>query len=501
MNTSRQKGVALIMALILLVVLSVMGVSLMFLSQTETWSSMNYRLMNQARDVAEAGVNSAANFILYSYTPPATAGSDPLSAYAGINCYPVTTTSGCAAADTVILSANTGVTSHYPVTSVQTSFNTSGVGKGSLTAGNTTINYNTHAKLLSMRQVNVYASATPATVQTWLITSDATITGIPNAQVEVSAIIEREAQPVFNYAAFATSGGCSALTFGGGGSTNSYDSTAALVGGVPVTANRDANIGTNGNLSTVGSTTTINGSLSTPRSGVGTCSSSNVTAWTSNNGTVTGGINELPQPVNYPTPDAPNPMPPTTNVVLNNNNCSSISNCTGNNGTYSFTPGTAAAPTTFGNVTLNGSATLHFSAGYYNINSLLENGSATIVIDSAPVIVNLAGAGLTSSQAVLDLTGGGLTNTAGNFDPKSLQFLYAGTNPIKLKGGADAVGLLYAPNAAYSFNSAGGNWYGAVIGATLTDMGGAGIHYDRHLQNSDFILGNYMLSSFTWKKY
>jgi Tfp pilus assembly protein PilX len=499
MNTSRQKGVALIMALILILVLSVMGVSLMFLSQTETWSSMNYRLMNQARDVAEAGVNSAGNFLIYSYTPPSTAGSDPLSAYAGINCWPVTTTSNCLTANTVILSANSSVTSDYPVATVQNSFNTTGIGKGSLTAGNTNINYNTWAKLLSMRQVNVYGSSTPATVQTWLITSDATINGIPNAQVEVSAIIEREAQPVFNYAAFATSGGCSALTFGGGGVTNSYNSTAALLGGRPVLSNIDGNVGTNGNLSTVGNTTTINGSLSTPRSGVGTCSSSNVTAWTSSNGTVTGGVNELPQPVIYPTPDPPNPMPPTTNVSLNNGPCG-IPNCTGT-GPYFFTPGTAAAPTTFGNITLNGGATLHLSAGYYNINSLLENGGSRLIIDSGPVIVNLAGAGLTSSQAVLDLTGGGVTNTAGNYDPKSLQFLYAGTNAIKLQGGADAVALLYAPNAPYSFNSTGGNWYGAVIGATLTDMGGAAIHYDRHLQNADYILGNYMLSSFTWKKY
>jgi len=64
MNRSGQKGVALILTLILLFVLSVMAVSLMFISQTETWSSLNYRLTSQARDGAEAGINSAANFIV-----------------------------------------------------------------------------------------------------------------------------------------------------------------------------------------------------------------------------------------------------------------------------------------------------------------------------------------------------------------------------------------------------------------------------------------------------
>jgi len=35
----------------------------------------------------------------------------------------------------------------------------------------------------------------------------------------------------------------------------------------------------------------------------------------------------------------------------------------------------------------------------------------------------------------------------------------------------------------------------------LTDMGGAGIHYDRRLQYEDFVPGPWMLESFTWKKY
>src|SRR5713226_2614532 len=46
MNKTKERGVALILALILVLVLSVMAVSLMFLSQTETWSSMSYRIMS-----------------------------------------------------------------------------------------------------------------------------------------------------------------------------------------------------------------------------------------------------------------------------------------------------------------------------------------------------------------------------------------------------------------------------------------------------------------------
>jgi hypothetical protein len=93
-----------------------------------------------------------------------------------------------------------------------------------------------------------------------------------------------------------------------------------------------------------------------------------------------------------------------------------------------------------------------------------------------------------------------LTNTVGNFDPTTFQILYSGTGTISLKGGAASVGLLYAPNAAFSF-AGGANWYGAVIGKDMTDMGGAAVHYDRQLQNKSFTVGPWMLDSFTWKKY
>jgi Tfp pilus assembly protein PilX len=70
MSDKNEKGIALIITLILILVMSVMGVSLMFVSQSETWASLNYRLTSQARDGAEAGVDSAANFLMNKYTPP-----------------------------------------------------------------------------------------------------------------------------------------------------------------------------------------------------------------------------------------------------------------------------------------------------------------------------------------------------------------------------------------------------------------------------------------------
>src|SRR6266478_9271689 len=82
MKTKRrnQEGTALIFALIFLLILSVMAASLMFLAQSETWASRNYRLMTQGRYGAEAGLNSAANYLMFTYAPPGGVG-DPLANY------------------------------------------------------------------------------------------------------------------------------------------------------------------------------------------------------------------------------------------------------------------------------------------------------------------------------------------------------------------------------------------------------------------------------------
>ena len=526
MNRKNEKGVALILALLLLLIISVMAISLMFISQTETWSSLNYKLMSQARDAAEAGVNAAANYITNpaTYTPPGSSGSDLYSSYNN-NVSPVQYPNSASMNHDVVLStSNSHKASHYPVSSVETAFQSAA--QGTLAAGNTSVGYATAATLVSQNQVLPYGSASYETVQTWRITSDGTINGVRAADEEVSAILEKQVTPVFSYAAFATGNGCGALNFGGGGGTASYNSTSmTMSGGAPVVSGGQANVGTNGNLAENGNPTTINGNLYTPRTGTGTCSSGNVTAWTDSGGHVTGAVVPLPQPVVYPTPDTPNPAPPTDSadaLTLNNSaaNCGGISGCTygtgplpGGNGcpagSFCLAPGTCpiapiapalSGPGVYGNLTVKG--TVHLSQGCYNINSLVENGGGTLTIDSGPVVLNIAGSGGTGNpplSAPLDLTGGGMVNNAG-WNPAMLQIIYGGTGTINLKGGANAVGVLYAPNSTLSFNSAGGNWYGSVITNTMSDLGHAQINYDVNLQKQAVFVSNWMLDSFTWKK-
>jgi type IV pilus assembly PilX-like protein len=495
MKRSNQKGSALIFALIFVLVLSVTAASLMFLSQSETWASMNYRMMTQARYAAEAGVHATANYIMNTYTPPGGA-ADPLAAY-DMTVSPVQVKAGGAV---VYLSSMSTPAPTYPVAAVQTAFNNAS--SGALTIGSGTVNYVASAELLSMQQVNGCAG-NPSTLQTWKITADGNLARVQNAQVEVSAILEHEVTPCFNYAAFGTSPNCSALNFGGGALTNSYDSTQLTnVGGVPTAnfANTDGNVGANGNLNENGNKTTINGTLSTPDTGVGNCAAGAVDAWTDAGGAqVTGGTKQLPAPVVYPDPVIP---PPGAGVLsLNQADCSATVGCSGKKGSYTLDPsqGTPVGTLSLGDINLDGGATVTLGPGIYNINSLSLNGNSVININPGnppqAIILNVTGA---NQATPIDFTGGSLTNSSLN--PAILRINYAGTGQIKLAGGASAAGVVNAPNAALKFTG-GADWYGAVIGKTVDDSGGTAIHYDRHLQTELFNIGNYMLDSFSWSKF
>ncbi|HET9402016.1 MAG TPA: pilus assembly PilX N-terminal domain-containing protein [Candidatus Acidoferrales bacterium] len=565
----QERGVALILVMILLFVLSVMAASLLFLSQTETWSSMNYRLMTQSRYGAEAGLEKAVNYLLYTYSPPVTNTSDPASGYDLVN-VPATTdpvfttvttaTNGITSVDNdlvgvvlhgtstpVVLSSDSNVTSHYPISTVQSGFssNTS----GSLSAGNITVNYVAHAVLLSMTRVTPYGTTASVTAQAWRVTGDATISGATNAKVEVSTIVETQVSPIFSYAAFATSQECGALNFAGGGTTGSYnDKNVTVVSGVPsvTTSNSQGNVGTNGNLTVAGNPTNIYGTLSTPRTGASSSGCTNSSSGVASvgytgkltNGSavqVSSGILQLPQTLSYPTPVIP--ASGSTTVSLSQSTCPSNSSTwcstpSGSNPNHDITllPTCAGAvtscttPGTYGDINISGQVTLHLQQGIYNINTLqMQGNNVSLVIDSGPVIINVSGVpnttnGVTCTQTpnpstpiipppatsfctgnFVSLSGNSVENAA--LDPLNFQLRYAGYGNIQLKGGTDASGLLYAPNAFFSFASSNAAWYGAVIGLQLTDTGGSSIYYDTNLKNDGFFVLNPMLSAFTWKKY
>ena len=43
--------------------------------------------------------------------------------------------------------------------------------------------------------------------------------------------------------------------------------------------------------------------------------------------------------------------------------------------------------------------------------------------------------------------------------------------------------------------------YGSILSKTFLDTGGAVVHYDTALSSKFQMLGNYVMTSFSWKKY
>jgi hypothetical protein len=233
----------------------------MFLSQSETWSSMNYRLMTQSRYGAEGGLHAAANYLMNNYALPGGAG-DPIIAY-NMNVSPVTLLAG--GPPIALGPTMNGISANYPVPTVPIAFNTAS--QGSLTGGNNTVNYSVSAELLAMRQVFNCGTAQKLTAQLWRLTSHGDITAVRKAEVEVSALLEKHVTQCYNYAGFATGSGCGSISFNGGGTINSYNSSSlTMSGGSPVTQNYFGNLGSNGNVNTA-SGTMINGTFSSPDTG------------------------------------------------------------------------------------------------------------------------------------------------------------------------------------------------------------------------------------------
>ena len=494
MKRNNEKGSALIFALILLLVLSAMAGSLMFLSNSETYSSMNYRMMTEARYGAEAGVHAAANFIMNTYVPPA--GNPTTQVFNGFqtNVYPVLDANN----QPIYLSTLNGQAANYPIGAQQTAFANAMNANQPLQQGGqgaNTVTYSASAQLMSMTSIVPFGTTQPVTIQTWRIVAHGDIANVQNGEAEVVTTLERYISPSFSYAAFADANGCAALSFTGNGTTNGYDSSSLpVVGGTvqaPTSSNLlgyGGNLGTNGNQSNSGSNVQINGTLSTPNSGFGVCSAGNVTALSGNANQVTGGLIQLPQAVSFPTPTT---YPPgTTNISLSGKATQAIGPC-------------SAAPCSYGDISVTSQAPgLTLYPGTYNINSLSISGNGQITIapdpvtgQYGPVVINVAG---NNNTTPITITGNAINNPT--YDPSMLQITYSGTGTITIAGNGASAAVVYAPNATADMKG-NATFYGSIIANQLTDVGNGAIYYDMKLKKKLFTVGDYVLNSFTWNKY
>jgi hypothetical protein len=310
---------------------------------------------------------------------------------------------------------------------------------------------------------------------------------------------------------------CGLITFKGGGTISSYDSSAPLNNGSPSIQSYDGNLGANGNVNTANNTV-INGTFASPDTGVGACAAGSPDA-VSGAGRITGcmtgttncgtPIVPLPQTVSYPPPTIPSSVPPPAKSVASGDSlqpCTSKCPSNGGNGNY------GDINISGGTVTFNpgGTNPQTCGPGIYYVNSITVSGQGQIQVAPCPgtggagqpaaqyqpVIINVVGAGSTTP---ITLTGQGFVNPS--YDASIMQIEYAGTGAVKIAGNGAASGVIYAPNAPITLDG-NGAIYGSVIGASLTDNGNpVTINYDRQLANKLLLPGNWTLDTFTWSKF
>jgi hypothetical protein len=523
MNKNQERGIAIVMALILMSAMSVLAASLMFLAQTETYASMNYRMMSQARYAGEAAVQKASDFLLdnaqYMVPSDINAG-DPLVNF-NKDVSPVTYMG-----QPVVLSAVDAIDSNYPAASVQTAFYAAA--KGPLAAGsNTTVNYGAYATLIAMQEFKAIGG-TQNVVQTWEITGIGSLAGSRPATVEVVAVVETPKVPANNYAAFATADNCGAMTFAGNTTTDSYDSTDLLgMGSTAPDPDQDGgDVGTNGNMSISGNVD-VYGNLYTPRAGVGDCSEGAVTALTEEGmAEVNGSVVQLPTVVTYPAPVIPavslTPDVSFTSAGDTATTCAAlglipVTNCNvvgddiiiqGANmdGSPFALPSISLSST---NVNIILVATT--APAQYNFNSISLTAGAEIKVRATSpteaVLVNVVGKNPDGTDIATPINFAGGTfaavdgcATCSDFDASMLQFVYGGTGEIIMTGHSGAAASIYAPEAAFTLEGTA-DLYGSVLAKTITVAGSANIHYDRRLARDFYVMGRPMVGTFSWKRY
>jgi hypothetical protein len=424
------------LALLIVLLLSSLAAALIFMTNTELWSAMNYRIAVQSRYAAEAGLQATINWLNTSGNVP----SSDLSAL-------TTTTYPASYSGKVAVLG--GSSANWPTAATVTSYN-NGL-QGIAVPGLTNATFSTSATLVGMSTVGSgLASWMGGTIQTWQITSQGTVGGLRNGTVQVLATFQNTTQPIFTQGIVTTATGCGppAPVYFNGPCTSYASSSKSS----PCTDSYNSNLGpftlgsnglpggpggnssaSGGNLSADGfismNGATVDGNIYTPDTTQG--SSCPTDGYNMGGGTLNGSA------IQHTTPPLPCPWgcsacgttacypsgvtPITTTQTLSGTSCSNVSGCTMHSPAtrtiYDGGSSTTAnqynlAPGTYGNLVVGSSSTsctcgcsvsgndqadiVYLQAGgTYNINSIsfAQDGQFVVVGSGGPVVLNITGAG------------------------------------------------------------------------------------------------------------
>jgi hypothetical protein len=263
----------------------------------------------------------------------------------------------------------------------------------------------------------------------------------------------------------------------------------------------------------IGGHVDVHGSLSSPRTGIGSCTTgSTVPALTESGAASVDGndLIQLPQALTFPTPSYPSTLPPLTSMSSGASACTLVyaanssilpaTWCSGT-GTVTITPPSTSQTILLGNISGN----WQLNAGSYAINSIGSGNLGVPTAAGSAVTVNLIGrlstdpsGGPYTMPNPFNLNAQAVINTT--LDASKLEVLYAGTGSIDMTGGSQSAMLLYAPNANVTTHGNADIW-GSLLVASVTSAGTPRFIYDSRLQKELVTLGNYVMTSFSWKKY
>jgi len=336
-------GVALILVLLAILVLTTLAAAMVFSARSETLASYNYRVGTQAEYVALAGVQKALNFFNgsnYSPVPPtlsttyyaaSTYAVNPVNLYFS-NATPVTCTSSCSSTGNVVLGTSSGSSLFPPsaatggvdvVTNWVAAMNNQSISDGVGGTGNYTVT----ATLLEYHTVNNAFLGVPATgcsdalsgtgicrqpFEVWQVISTGTWSsniggGAALPTVQVVATISPMYLPFFGIGLY----GLCNVSLAGNVGTDSYNSSMGSYGGDPAsyvtpstaTSNAQATgsgVGSNGGVTISGGAYSIGGSVTYANQNA---TSSCNTGFQGSAAGVAGSV--LPGPA-VPTPPTPN---------------------------------------------------------------------------------------------------------------------------------------------------------------------------------------------------
>ena len=521
-----QAGVALIIALICVLVISMLAIGIIYATQTELWTTANHRSTAQARYVAEAGAQQTINWIMQNWTPPSNLSN---STQFNLNTFPAKYVGGATPQPVVFSGSSLGsITDTYSTISktLDDSFTSALQNQSSpFSAIPARASFNTAAQLLSATQITVAGGSQWLTK--WKIISQGTVGGIKPAKVQVVEIMAdvptssaaTNTVPNFNYAVLATGTGCGVVTATGGsgnpGRTNAYNSATSGGSSNPPLLGTGGAIASFGNIS-ISNGAYVNGPVYSPSYNAGASGTSGIScpAWDAacgstskgwnggaacsspskiwsvnedNSGSAVGCTNggscsqttsnmppSLTSPGSVPTPTMPS-------VTPNTSACTALSGglCNGGNGgsSCSATLPPSPAGTSYGQVNFGSCAVITLQAGTYNFDTLLiSNGAKILLPTNTPVVINI----MNSSNSSTPFTSNGGTVINGGGDPNNLTFVYAGNNTISLGNGAAMFATIFAPNASVNLSGNGG-LFGAIVGKNFSFTGSGHVIYDTAL--------------------